>query len=109
MIKGLSEEQNAAILHEACRFKKLTKLVVFWSRAMGNQKHGSDVDLAVWGLDANETSELKIRLNEYTRLPYKFDVIRFESINNPELRQHITDSGKTIFPFRGKIPSTKLP
>jgi len=40
MIKGLSEEQNAAILHEACRFKKLTKLVVFWSRAMGNQKHG---------------------------------------------------------------------
>ena len=74
MIKGLSEEQNAAILRETCRFKKLTRLVVFG-------------------------------LNKYTKLPYKFDVIRFESINNPELRQHITDSGKTIFPFREKVSS----
>ncbi len=76
MIKGLSEEQNAAILREACRFKKLTRLVVFGSRVMGNLKHGSDVTF----------------------------VIRFESINNPELRQHITDSVKTIFSLPGENP-----
>lgn len=98
MIKGLTQEQNAVILREAFRFEKMTRLVVFGSRAMGNQKHGSDVDLAVWGLDANETRELKIRLNEYTKLPYKFDVIRFESINNPELKAHITNFGNTIYP-----------
>lgn len=86
------------ILREAVRFEKMTRLVVFGSRAMGNQKHGSDVDLAVWGLDTNETRELKIRLNEYTNLPYKFDVIRSESISNPELKQHITDHGNTLFP-----------
>ncbi len=63
---------------------------------------GSDIDLAVWGLDENETRELKIQLNEYTNLPHKFDVIRFESLNNPELKQHIIDFGKTIFPFRRK-------
>ena len=55
MIKGLTKEQNAVILREAERFEKMTRLVVFGSRAMGNQKHGSDVDLAVWGLDATET------------------------------------------------------
>ena len=98
MIKGLTEEQNAVILREAFRFEKITRLVVFGSRAMGNQKHGSDVDLAVWGLDSDETRELKIRLNEYTKLPHKFDVVRFESINNPELEKHIKDFGITIFP-----------
>ncbi len=98
MIKGLTKEQNAVILREAERFEKMTRLVLFGSRAMGNQKHGSDVDLAVWGLDANETRKLKIRLNEYTSLPHKFDVVRFESISNPELKQHITDHGNTLFP-----------
>jgi uncharacterized protein len=98
MIKGLTKEQNDVILHEAVRFERMTRLVVFGSRAIGKQRHGSDVDLAVWGLDADETSKLKIRLNEYTKLPNKFDVIRFESISNPELRQHITDSGKQFFP-----------
>ncbi len=33
---------------------------------------------------------------------FRSPVIRFESINNPELRQHIRNSGKTIFPLRGK-------
>jgi uncharacterized protein len=97
MINGLTIEQNAAIINEVSRFEKLTRLVVFGSRAMGNHKHGSDVDLAVWGLDAGEARELKIRLNEYLGLPHKFDVVRFESINDPELKKHIIDFGKTIY------------
>lgn len=97
MIHGVTEQQNEAIRREACRFEKLTRLVVFGSRAMGNHKHGSDVDLAVWGLDAGEVRELKILLNEYLSLPHKFDVVRFESINDPELKKHIIDFGKTIY------------
>jgi uncharacterized protein len=99
MINGLTKEQNAAIINEVSRFEKLTRLVVFGSRAMGNHKHGSDIDLAVWGLEPKEVRELNIRLNEYLSLPHKFDVVRFESINDPELKQHIVEYGKLVYPL----------
>lgn len=99
MINGLTPEQNAAIIKEVCRFEKLTRLVVFGSRVMGNYKHGSDIDLAVWGLEAGEVRELYIRLNEYLSLPHKFDVVRFESINDPGLKKHILDFGKPVYPL----------
>ena len=95
----IDQLRSKAILNEVRRFEKLTRLVVFGSRAMGNHKHGSDIDLAVWGLEPRETRELKIRLNEYLSLPHKFDVVRFESINDPELKQHIIEFGKLIYPL----------
>ncbi len=99
MINSLTNEQNSAIINEASRFEKLTRLVVFGSRAMGNHKHGSDIDLAVWGLEPGEVRELSIRLNEYLSLPHKFDVVRFESVNDPELKQHIIEFGKLVYPL----------
>jgi uncharacterized protein len=98
MIHGLTQEQTAAILMEARKFENLNRLVLFGSRAMGNYKRGSDIDLAVWGLDIDQVRELKIRLNEYLSLPWKFDVVSFESISDPELQRHITENGKTIHP-----------
>ncbi len=99
MIDGLTNEQNAAIINEVSRFEKLTRLVIFGSRAMGNHKHGSDIDLAVWGLEPAEVSKLNIRLNEYLSLPHKFDVVRFESLKEPELKQHIMEFGKLVYPI----------
>ena len=99
MINGLTKEQNAAIIDEVSRFDKLTRLVVFGSRAMGNHRHGSDIDLAVWGLEPKEVRELNIRLNEYLSLPHRFDVVRFESVNDPELKQHIVEFGKLVYPL----------
>ncbi len=99
MINGLTKRQNAAIIDEARRFEKLTRLVVFGSRAMGNHRHGSDIDLAVWGLEPSEVRELSIRLNEYLSLPHRFDVVRFESVDDPELKQHIIEFGKLVYPL----------
>jgi uncharacterized protein len=98
MINGLTKEQNAAIINEVSRFEKLTRFVVFGSRAIGNHKHGSDIDLAVWGLEPSEVRQLNIRLNEYLSLPLRFDVVRFESLNDPELKQHIIEFGKQVYP-----------
>ncbi len=99
MINGLTKEQNAAIIEVVSRFEKLTRLVVFGSRAMGNHKHGSDIDLAVWGLEPSEVRELNICLNEYLGLPHRFDVVRFESVNNPGLKQYIIEFGKLVYPL----------
>jgi predicted nucleotidyltransferase len=47
------------------------KIVIFGSRAKGNYKKGSDVNLAIIG-DEKKAAYL---LNEETNLPYFFDVI----------------------------------
>ncbi|MEW6606109.1 MAG: hypothetical protein AB1414_01475 [bacterium] len=36
-------------------------------------------------------------LNEETPLPYFFDVVHYESINNPDLIEHINRMGKIIY------------
>ena len=50
MINGLIKEQNEAIINEAKRFKKLTRLIVLGSRAMENQKHAQLLISSVGGL-----------------------------------------------------------
>jgi uncharacterized protein len=97
MIYGLTDEQFGAILQEASRFENMTRMVVYGSGARGNDKPGSDVELAVWGLDTTDACSFKIRLNKYTGMPCTFDVVCFESVNDPALKQHIIDNGKTIY------------
>jgi uncharacterized protein len=97
MVFGLTDEQFMVILQEANQFEKLTRLVIFGPRATGDYGPRSEVDLAVWGLDAGEVLELQVWLNEYSKLPCRFEVVRFESINDPGLKQHIIESGKTIY------------
>jgi uncharacterized protein len=97
MIFGLTDEQFTVILQEADQYEKLTRLVIFGPRATGDYEPRSEVDLAVWGLDAREVLELQVWLNEYSKLPCKFEVVRFESLNDPELKKHIIESGKTIY------------
>ncbi len=66
--------------------------VIFGSRAMGNYKRGSDVDIAILG----DESRVSYCLNEETNLPYFFDVINLEKIDNAKLREHIKRVGKTL-------------
>jgi uncharacterized protein len=97
MIYGLTDEQFGAILQEASRFEHMTRMVVYRSGARGNDKPGSEVELAVWGLDTTDACSFKIRLNKYTGMPCTFDVVCFESVNDPVLKKHIIENGKTIY------------
>jgi uncharacterized protein len=99
MIEGLNTEQHEMILKEISAITEIERAVVFGSRAMGNHKKGSDVDIAIFGIDASTKIAIKlaVRLNEYTTMPYKFDVLSFNSITEPNLRRHITENGRTIF------------
>ena len=75
---------------------------MFGSRAMGNEKPGSDVDLAISGLKV--TSELVGKIHSYleeeTLFPYFFDCLHFETLTNPDLRNHILKYGKILY-YRG--------
>ncbi len=99
MITGLSEKQIKEITVQLVSFTNIYKAAVFGSRAMGNSKPGSDVDIAIWGVGIGpiEAKNLAIRLNEYTSLPYKFDVVAYDAISDNALKEHINAVGKVFF------------
>ena len=46
---GLSERVMTLIVQQLKRFPQIEKAIIFGSRAMGNFKPGSDIDLALMG------------------------------------------------------------
>jgi len=57
------------------------------------------VDIALKGqnLDFNIVSHLSYMLNEETPLPYRFDLLNYQTLNNDALKEHINRVGKAIY------------
>ena len=80
------------------QFPEVEEVRIFGSRAMGNFKPGSDVDLALFGKKPLKcTTRISGILNEELPLPYFFDVMDYDSITNPDLKKHINEYGKIIY------------
>jgi type I restriction enzyme S subunit len=84
-------EQISAVLGDS----GVSKAVVFGSRAKGNHRNNSDVDIAVWGSGLH-LGKLSTVLDELS-MPYKFDVVSYEKINNFALSEHIDRVGQVIY------------
>ncbi len=96
---GLNQTEIKEIIKTIIQFPAIEKTVVFGSRAKGNFKKGSDVDLATKGKNITYKTTVKLseKLNSETTLPYFFDVIDYKNINSKELKNHIDKVGKIIF------------
>ncbi len=94
-------------------YPEIDKAVVFGSRAIGNAKPGSDVDLALSGkkLTSQTVSRIQNYLEEETLLPYFFDCIHLESIQNKNLLDHIKTYGITLYlsPHQGCFQDNTCP
>ena len=96
---GLLERDLKNILIGLKQFDKIEKAVIFGSRAMGNYKKASDIDIAVFGKDITFKilSKLNYKLNEELPIPYFIDTLHFETTKNENLKKHILQEGKVIF------------
>jgi len=96
---GLKQKHIDLIIAVMQRFTAVEQASIFGSRAMGNYKKGSDVDIAIMGsnIDCNLTSKISYLLNEETSMPYFFDVIHYESITNGHLIEHIDRVGNIFY------------
>lgn len=92
---GIPEKSLKLIREAVSKYTDIEKALVFGSRAMGNYKRGSDVDLCIFGskITGDTVNKLSIELNELLPLPYYFDVLHYESIINEELKTHIDKYG----------------
>lgn len=95
---GLDEEIIKTIRDTVGKYPEVIEVVIFGSRAMGNWKPGSDIDMALKGsVKADTVTDISAFLNQRApRFPYKVDVVAYESITNQALKEHIDANGKTL-------------
>jgi len=96
---GLLDRDMMHILAAVKSIPEISQLVLFGSRAKGNYKTASDVDLAIKGPSVTYETALKLAdvLNEEKPLPYFFDVVHYEAITERRLVEHIDRVGVVLY------------
>ena len=97
---GFKNGDLETILQILSKFPGIKRAVIFGSRARGNYQSGSDADIAVWIVDDDSISQLSGILNDEILLPYKFDVLNYDKIDNTELKKQIDQTGIEIYQSR---------
>jgi predicted nucleotidyltransferase len=95
---GLKQDTINQINQIFSTYPEISKAIIYGSRAKGNYKTGSDIDLTLVGDNINHHQLLEI-LNKIDDLllPYFFDLSIFNSLNNPNLIEHIERVGITFY------------
>lgn len=95
---GLDKETLEQLNHVFSEVKSIDKVILYGSRAMGNYKNGSDIDISLFGngLTLKTVYALEELIYELY-LPYMFDISVFEQINNEALRTHILEKGAVLY------------
>ena len=100
---GLSIETIKKIKSVFSRFEEVEEAILYGSRAKGNFKPGSDVDLTLKGekLKLKLLNKINIDLDDLL-LPYTFDISIFHQITNPDLIEHIKRVGIAFYKKEGE-------
>ncbi len=95
---GLSEQTIAKIVGVFACFPAIEKAMLYGSRAKGNYKTGSDIDLTLLGvaLTTDLCSDVAEALDELL-LPYTIDLSIFSRLKHAELEEHIARVGVVFY------------
>ncbi len=96
---GIYTNSYNLIIQTLEKFENISQAIIFGSRAIGNYKKGSDIDISVFGsnITHDEIAHISEILNEELPIPYFIDVVHFETINNSDLKEHILSEGKYLY------------
>lgn len=104
---GLSFNTLIKIRKSLNDFQNVESAIIYGSRAMGNFRKGSDIDLALNGtISFDLMHKIAFALDELM-LPYKIDIAVFQSLENPKLIEHINVHGQTFYE-RDKYATEKV-
>lgn len=98
MSDGLKEETRRRILVILTANPRVERVVLFGSRAMGSHTATSDIDLALFGpaLTLKDQAQLAGELDSLP-IPQRVDLVRYATILNAKLRDHILERGVEWF------------
>ena len=90
---GLRDELIREIVELAKKYD-LTSVTLFGSRARGDYRERSDIDLAVSGGDFNR---FVLDVDEETSTLLMFDIVNLDGAVQPELLENIRREGKQLY------------
>ncbi|MCD4831719.1 MAG: nucleotidyltransferase domain-containing protein [Anaerohalosphaeraceae bacterium] len=102
MLYGLKDDTIEKIKSVFVKYYQVNKVVLYGSRAKGNYKTGSDVDLTLYGdaLDLSIVSKISNDIDDLL-LPYTFDISIFEQIVDCDIIEHINRVGIVFYETNG--------
>lgn len=95
---GLSKKTIDAICGVFSGHPFIREAILFGSRAKGNFRRGSDIDITLVENDMSlaELMQIENELDDLL-LPYKIDLSQKRKIENPDLLDHINRVGKVFY------------
>lgn len=98
MNHGLTADAVARIQGVLARFSAIDKALLYGSRARGDHKPGSDIDLTLCGaaLTREQLATIATELDDLL-LPYTIDLSHFDRLDHAALRQIIARDGVVFY------------
>lgn len=95
---GLSAETLEKINGVIAQHPEVESVILYGSRAKGNYRNGSDIDITLTGSALTHSVMLRIddEIDDLL-LPYLFDISIFSHIDNPDLIDHIRCHGIPLY------------
>lgn len=95
---GLSDSTICQMRSIFAKYAEISLVKIYGSRAKGNYKHQSDIDLVILDKNVSRFIVSKILLDfDDSDLPYLVDLQCYDTIKNQELKEHIDRVGKIIY------------
>ena len=95
---GLSLKNVAALQSVFKKYKQIKKVILYGSRAKGNYKTSSDIDLTIITTEKNLSFLFKVENDiDNLMLPYKVDLSIYGLLDNQNLKDHIDRIGVQFY------------
>ncbi len=95
---GLKETTIEKLCGVLVKYPQVDKAVIYGSRAKGNYKNGSDIDLTLHGADLTQNILYKITAElDDLLLPYTIDLSIFAQLTDPDFIDHIRRVGVVFY------------
>jgi predicted nucleotidyltransferase len=94
---GLESEDIEKINNVLRQYTEVEKAILYGSRAKGNYRPYSDIDLTLTGIDLTPQLYRIIDKIDDLLLPYTFDISILSDISNPGLIDHINRVGQVFY------------
>ena len=95
---GLPEKLINAFNEIFASYSEIEKVIIYGSRAKGNFRNGSDIDLTLVGENITEDIKSRVWLDlDELNSPYLIDISVLHSLKSESLLEHIQRIGKEFY------------
>lgn len=95
---GLTQKTIDKISSVFENYSEIVEVIIYGSRAKGNFREGSDIDLTLKGINISNNILSKINQQiDDLNTPYLYDISIFEKLESLEFIEHINKVGKTLY------------